>query len=804
MAGALTGIGAVTNDGTLDLGGQALAIGSLAGSDTAARVRNGSLATGSDNSSTRYAGTIVDGAGTTSLTKVGTGVLTLAGTNIYSGGTTFAGGRIAVASDASLGASSTGLTFTGGGLEATATLASGRAVTLGQGGGTFTADAGTTLTLSGVVGGTGSLTKDGAGTLSLTGLNTYSGGTVVSSGAVVGSAANFGTGAITNNATLILDQDTSATLANAIAGTGLLAKAGPGTLNYTGTGTFSGGTLVSEGRMAVNGSLANSVFTVANGAVLGGNGVVGGILAQGGGIVAPGNSIGQLNVSGNVAFAPGSLYQVEANAAGQADRIVASGAAILGGGTVQVLASPGAYQPRTRYTILTAAGGVGGRFAGATTDLAFLTPFLTYDANDAYLTLARNDLQFAVVAQSPNQGAVASATQSAAVGSRLYDAISVLSAPQARQAFDALSGEVHASAVTAEFATASLVREAILDRLRFGTGEGTACAGSIGQDPRSRLGLGASSLAPACASLPTRFAADLPGRAPEPGSVPAQIRDPGVVAVWGQGFGSFGSVGGNGNAKRLDQQGSGFVLGADVRLPGEWRLGVAGGYTFTALDVTGRASSGTVESGFGALYGGGSFDALQLRLGAAYGGSSLGTQRSIAFAGYSDTAATRYGGTIAQGFGEMGYRFGSQASYLESFVGGAVLRIGHDGFRENGGAGALTGAARDFDLATSTVGLQARTQLDGLFGIDQPLFARGLIGYRRAYGNVVPRTLVSFGAGGQPFVTAGVLIDRDALVVQAGLDWRVAPAMTLSLAYTGQVGARAEDHGVKGSVTVQW
>lgn len=213
---------------------------------------------------------------------------------------------------------------------------------------------------------------------------------------------------------------------------------------------------------------------------------------------------------------------------------------------------PGPRRPapisRARYTILTAAAGVCGRFAGSTTDLAFLTPFLSYDATKAYVTLARNDLQFAAVAQTRNQASVASAAQAKAVGSRLYAAIAVL------------SGEIHSSTVTAEFATASLVWEAILDRLRFGTGEGTSCAGSIGQDPRSQLGLGASNLGQACASVPTHHTADLPGRAPRLGTVPAQIREPSTVAVWGQGFGAFGSVSGNGNAGRLGQQNSGFVL----------------------------------------------------------------------------------------------------------------------------------------------------------------------------------------------------------------------------------------------------
>ncbi|MGK3946660.1 autotransporter domain-containing protein, partial [Streptomyces caeruleatus] len=80
------------------------------------------------------------------------------------------------------------------------------------------------------------------------------------------------------------------------------------------------------------------------------------------------------------------------------------------------------------------------------------------------------------------------------------------------------------------------------------------------------------------------------------------------------------------------QQTSGFVLGADTRLGSTWRVGVAGGYTCTALDVTGRQSSGGVESGFGGAYAGANFGAVQVRLGGTYFGSTLNVRRSVTFA----------------------------------------------------------------------------------------------------------------------------------------------------------------------------
>ena len=141
------------------------------------------------------AGLLINGvvSGAVGLTKAGTGQLTLTGANIYSGGTNLNGGILSVSSDGNL--SSGALTFNGGTLEATGSIASSKTATLNPRGGTFLADAGTSSTLSGVISGPGSLTKDGLGEVILTGLNTYSGGTILSHGVLtVGGPQALGTG----------------------------------------------------------------------------------------------------------------------------------------------------------------------------------------------------------------------------------------------------------------------------------------------------------------------------------------------------------------------------------------------------------------------------------------------------------------------------------------------------------------------------------------------------------------------------------------------------------------------------------
>ena len=94
---------------------------------------------------------------------------------------------------------------------------------------------------------------------------------------------------------------------------------------------------------------------------------------------------------------------------GQGDRINVGGAAAIQGGTVQVLAAAGSYANSTTYTIVRATGGVSGVYAGVTSNFAFLTPTLSYDANDVYLTLAlpsQNAFTPSFLALTPNQKAV--------------------------------------------------------------------------------------------------------------------------------------------------------------------------------------------------------------------------------------------------------------------------------------------------------------------------------------------------------------------------------------------------------------
>jgi fibronectin-binding autotransporter adhesin len=597
------------------------------------------------------------------------------------------------------------------------------------------------------------------------------------------------TTSLVNNGTLAFNHTDALTFSASISGSGAITKAGGGRLELTGVSTLTGPTDVQAGQLAVNGSLGASVVTVGKSATLSGTGTVGGIIAQSGSTLAPGNSIGILSVAGHIGFAAGSSYALEINAAGQSDRIAATGQATLSGGTVRVLPDQGTgYVADSPYTILTARGGVSGVFSGtAGGEFAFITPTLGYSNDAVTLTLVRKvvpphppspptPVAFNSVAVTKNQYETANGVEAIGAGNALFDTVLGLSVSGARQAFTALSGEAHASAATVAYGDGRLVRETILNRLR---------------EPKSAN-------PPAFLQGPYRsaYAADPPGGAPRSVVVAPAIDQP-RFALWGEGFGSWGRVRSDGNAASLDSSTGGFIIGAEVLLDPAFRMGLAGGFTRTSFDVNGRLSSGSNESVFGALYGAGSWGAINVRFGASHAWHDIDISRTILFPGFGDATFASYDGSTDQAFAEVGYRFDLGRASIEPFVGASVLRLHTDGFQENGGVAALRAYGRDNDLATTTVGVRGEVQISQ----DTPLILKGLLGWRHAYGDVEPDALLAFAEGASAFSVSGVPVDRDALVAEAGLAWQATDAIRLGVSYSGQIGSRAQDHALKGDFT---
>lgn len=253
--------------------------------------------------------------------------------------------------------------------------------------------------------GAGGLTKLGAGTLVLSGSNTYQGATEVEAGS------------------LVVNGDLAPSTLTIHGGAGL---GGSGTVGTTSLG--AGSTLApgnSIGTLTVDGDLtfdSDTTYQVE---------------------VAPDGS--------------------------DSDLVQVTGQARLNGADVAHIGNSGDYRPATVYTILSADGGLDGTFGGVTSDYAFLIADLFYDANNVYLQLARDGYaSFTDRAVTDNQIAVAGSADTLGPGNDIYSALLTLPDDNAliRGAFDQLAGEIHASLRSALIEDSRFVRDTAGERLR--------------------------------------------------------------------------------------------------------------------------------------------------------------------------------------------------------------------------------------------------------------------------------------------------------------------------------------------------
>jgi autotransporter-associated beta strand protein len=249
-------------------------IGAINSDKTSLVVTNNALTIGATNADSDIEGNYLGSTNSTSITKSGTGILTLNGTNTYRGGTIINAGSVKVAADANLGSTSPMSNITIGALgtlEITNSFSTSRQISVAAGS-KINVDPTTTFTVNApIIGVGGSINKINSGTLILTAANTYSGNTRITGGILQGNSTSL-QGAITNNASLIFNQTTTGTYSNQISGSGAVFKQNSGTLNLSNTNTYSGGTTVLGGILALTGGtgalLSASNLTLSGGATL--------------------------------------------------------------------------------------------------------------------------------------------------------------------------------------------------------------------------------------------------------------------------------------------------------------------------------------------------------------------------------------------------------------------------------------------------------------------------------------------------------------------------------------------------------
>lgn len=741
-----------------------------------ANISAGALMQFANPGSMTYQGAL---SGTGAVQKSGTGTLTFSGdSSAFAGETTISAGTLLLtgALDGDIMIETDGTLQVGNG------IINGSLLADTQNDGTLIFNQTSDYDYEGALSGSGDLIKQGAGTLILSGNYSYTGSTIVQAGLVqLNALLDVNTDIVMTDGTFDLSgqdqqvaglsgtggtlqlgasaftvmQDEDSSFAGNITGTGELVKGGLGTLNLTGTNSFTGQVDINAGLLAVNGVLPGSI-DVNNGGTLGGTGSVGNLIVRAGGTVAPGNSIGTLNVNGDILFEAGSLFEVEVDAAGNNDRINATGTATIEGANISVLAAAGNYRWISDYVILTAEEGVTGTFADPDIDpLLFLDTFLSYGSNDVTLTLVRNDRSFESVALTPNQQGVAVALDASNPLGGLYRSVAgQVDEAGAVQAFDALSGELWATTGTL-----------MVDRTRR---IGEMVIGRMGQTDTISQTLSNSGSA-------------------------ARETAGGRTGIWGQALGSWNRVKSDGNASGASQSSYGFLTGIDTAI-GDWRLGLAFGHGEDKVQLDRRGNQAKVTGSTIAAYGGSGWGNLRARLGASYGWMDVKGTRNVAFPGFAEDVAANYDGKAASAFAELSYAASLGKALIEPFAGVNHVRVKTDGFAESGGElSQLTVDSQKRDLTYTTLGLR--------MGMAIPVSSQAVITPRvsaawlRGFGDLAADGRHRL-ATGETFSIQGLSATRNTLRLEAGAQANIMPGGSLGVSYVGNLADRWSDHGL--------
>lgn len=796
IAADLSAIGSIGVDGTMDLGLNDSTLHNLSGAGLIGTAGNVTVA------NSNYGGQIQAGRG---INFIGSNNVS----GILNGDVSIAAGSSLFTSNASAFNSATTLTVDG-----SYWMQEGTNVGMLAGSGSINLRYGEALSVvgnaassfSGLISGGGSLVKDGAGTLTLSGANTYSGGTTILAGTLLGDSnsirgdiANYSgvlqfdqafdgefsgdiigmgglvksgsgelklTGAnsylgtttvsagtlsvssssvagnIVDNATLIFDQDFNGAFAGDISGTGDFEKRGSGKLTLTGDGTYTGATEVVEGMLSINGNLGSQV-TIHDGASLGGNGRVASFSATTGGTVTPGNSIGTLTAAGNAVFHSGSTYAVEVDRAGRSDLI-----------------------------------NVGGILTIAPTAGVAVTPENGVDTGVTYSSPLAYRIATAAGGVS---GAFGSVTDSFAflTSSLSYDPTNVY-LTLTRIPFSTPDGTPNETGVGGAIDT--IGPGALSDALLFVTDDEREAA------LRSLSGEIHASLQRGLVDESSRYS----------GAALSHLFDEGSGPFWSVAYGGRSHYAAKDDASGFNGSGGGLIMGADLFRTEEMTAGLMAGYSNASANLDQTSSSATINSVHFGAYGAWRLEDTIFRFGGLWSGHDIATRRKVEFTSLSETLTANYDTTTSQAFVEAAQRLTFGGLDLEPFVNGSLVYQNAPSFKEDGGVAALHGQADSILDTFLTVG----TRFDqGLADGKTRLF--GEVGWRHLFGEPSSSASLAFD-GSQDFSITGVSSARDSPFVKLGARVQVTSSFSADLSYDGSFSSDLDSHSVKAGLSLSF
>lgn len=784
--------------------------------NTAAALGGGPVTTAADtqlvfdNSTTEIMSNVISGAG--SLTKDGSGVLVIQNASSYTGGTVINAGRLGLNNGQGLGAGDV-------------IVLSGAQLSLGG------------VTVGNNISGAGQVVKTANNIGTLTGTNSYSGGTDVQGGTLtVNSPAALGTGAVSMAAGTALAVNysgaTNVALNNLLTGAGALIKDGSGTVVINnGTNNYSGGTTINSGRLGLNfgNGLGTGAVTIGAGATLALGDVTYANATSGAGQIVK-TSAGLTNLTGTNTHSGGIAVQ--------AGTLAVSGNASLGTGTVAV--GSGAtfeYANTAAATFSNGLSGAGTFNKLGAGQLSFANNFsigsLTLGAGRTRIntvgttnvTVGANatlDGTGRIIGNLTNNGIVAPGNSIGTLtvqGNYLHNANSILEIE-----FDG-AGNIDLLDVTGN----ATLNGGTLRFVSIGGAEGQG--GTFLRTGGSLTGTFAT-VETVGAQLPLAVVYE-PNRAfmapsvltARPSTFNAQsmaaadtalgfidsigvgdVRHGEGNRIWLNGFGAWGKRSASGSTLAYDHDTRGMSGGVNFDAGGSVTLGAAIGWAKGDITLGANGGGGDQSSILGSLTARYTGAGVTIGGGVLYGKVDQDTLRNVSFNGFAGSVDGETDSKLFGAFAELGVPLGSTGGWAFSAnARGSYVRQKQDGYTESGTSPLRLTLG---DLKTSTMEGQARltakTRLwdggdhsdKGQGGLDLRVDLGG-----RYLGTLGDREIpVAFAVSGASIVLQGDT--RNTLQGLAGLalDYTTRSGATFSFGYRGEVG-KTDRHALQAGVS---
>ncbi|WP_266242221.1 MULTISPECIES: autotransporter domain-containing protein [Paraburkholderia] len=468
-----------------------------------------------------------------------------------------------------------------------------------------------------------------------------------------------------------------------------------------------------------------------------------------------------LHVSGNVSFDTGSTYNVTLVKGGQVGVLTVTGNLTIASGTKMVVtAQDGAYSPGIIYTLVHYSGTETGSFVQPTSNLAYLTPVLTYQPGFVNMQLSANSTfsqtGFVLPGATVNESNVASALNriyagNGNVGNAITKQLLVASNPEASNALDQLSGDE--SAVSRQIAE---------DRVAQAQGVIADRMAAAGSDKPNGLWVSAAA---------------------EHDSTVAN--------------GSLGST-------AWQDRSASLSIGYDHQIKPTTRVGAALIANNDVVDFTDRNANSYINGAQVAVYGAYTPEhtAVYLFGMAGVGYWNNGTSRTVTVGPLSGTAKASFDTLSEAVYGETGLNLQATLGTVQPYLGVRAAHYAQNGYRETGSDMFDLNVQNASDnMVSSVLGVRFTGNSGSL--LNRPIQMQTSFAWEHRLTGTGRSVVAALSSNpDQSWKAFATPADRDVVRASLGASWQVSPRTTVYGNVNGEIGSHTEDYGVR--VGVQW